>query len=226
MPSECSNSSSASTFTFTKALWSFMFPLKLLAKTIRIFRKACNSSFSFSTRLDMLVKPRKKKGIPRRIRFELYSHFFQKMNTMVANCFWTAQNYTQNRTTKCQFCPWCSVVGHWTVLGLSTTMEQSHFCIRSIYAEYTRKSSSLHFYGRLGSLVRSLARPAILPAVGDLRNTANKNGNLFPRFIFCLTLKVLMHRHFATLPLVLSLLRVFLVFSQRDESEIVSGASF
>ncbi len=51
------------------------------------------------------------------------------------------------------------------------------------------------FYGRSGSL----ARPAILPAVGDLRNTANKNGNLFPRFIFCLTLKVLMHRHFATL---------------------------
>jgi len=35
------------------------------------------------------------------------------------------------------------------------------------------------FYDRLGSLVRSLARPAILSAVGGLRNTANKNGNLF-----------------------------------------------
>jgi hypothetical protein len=106
LPSECSNSSSDSTFTFSKAFWSFMFPFKLQVKMIRIFRKACNSSFSFSARLDMLVKPKKKEGIPRRIRFEFYSHIFQKMNTMVANCFWTAQNYTQNRTTKCQFCPW------------------------------------------------------------------------------------------------------------------------
>jgi hypothetical protein len=43
-----------------------------------------------------------------------------------------------------------------TVLGVSTMMEQSRFCFCSIYAECTRKSSSLHFTVAQGC---SLARP-------------------------------------------------------------------